>query len=247
MDSIDLALWDSNDRRAIALKDRLDMFAGEFGATLLPKVLKLPIRAHDAVFLSFDECEEAIIETAKAVRQSGEMTFIVLVNDRKRNLYPLFRPKIRPSGVIFRPVQNSDIREVISEISDELNRISQSIATDLFIFKAEGTTRRIPLMDILFFEANLKKVIIHTKGREIAYYDSIENLNISLPDYFIRCHRSYIVNTSVIQSMSRVGMELNLTGGVRIPFSRPYRKRIIQIFNCPVSPDCKQANPNVTA
>jgi DNA-binding LytR/AlgR family response regulator len=119
------------------------------------------------------------------------------------------------------------------------------MAGDLFIFKAEGTTRRIPLIDILFFEANLKKVIIHTKGQEIAYYDSIENLTISLPVNFIRCHRSYIVNTQAIQDMSGVDMELSLTSGVRIPFSRPYRKMIKQIINNPTSPNYKQATTDV--
>jgi DNA-binding LytR/AlgR family response regulator len=229
MGNLDIALWDLNTRRAIALKDRLDMFAGDSGATLMPAVLKNPIRMHDAVFLSFDECGESVFKTARTVRQSGEMIFMLLVNDRTRDLSPLLRPNIRPSGVLFRPVQNSDIREFLDEIANELDRLAHVKANELFIFRTEGVTRRIPFTDILFFEASSKKVIIHTKGQEITYYDSIENLIALLPDYFIRCHRSFIVNIHKVKELRRAEMELRLTSGERVPFSRSCRETVRQV------------------
>lgn len=228
MENLDIALWDLNARRAIALKDRLDMFAGDAGATLMPAVLKDPVQTHDAVFLSFDECGEPVIRTARNVRESGDMTFILLVNDRAQDLSPLFRPKIRPSGVLFRPVQNSDIREFLTEISNELSRLTHIRESDLFVFKAEGVTRRVPFTDILFFEASSKKVVIHTRGQEIAYYDSIENLSASLPDNFVRCHRSFVVNIHKVKEMRGAEMELRLTSGARVPFSRSCRETVRQ-------------------
>ena len=237
MENIDLALWDPNTRRAVALKDRLDMFAGDAGATVIPADLKAPVKAHDAVFLSFDECDEPVLHVARTVRQSGEMTFILIVNDKGRDLTPLFRPKIRPGGVLFRPVQNTQIRDILEEIADELDRLTQSESEDLFIFKAEGAMRRVPLRDILFFEASVKKVIIHTKGQEISYYDSIENLSSTLPPHFIRCHRSFIVNTRMVKELRMAEMELGLNSGERVPISRSYRNSVKQAVAGQVVPD----------
>ena len=222
MEGIEIALWDANPRRAIALKDRLDMFAGDKGATLLPAAPKTPISAHDAVFLSFDECGEPVLQVARDVRKSGEMTFILLISDRTQDISPLFRPKIRPGGVLFRPVQNSQIRDILEEIASELDRLGNN-DDDIFVFKADGATRRIPMRDILFFEASSKKVLLHTSGREISYYHSIDDLASSLPQYFIRCHRSFIVNTRKIVELRWSEMEIGLTGGERIPFSRSCR------------------------
>ena len=237
MEHIDLALWDTNIRRATAFKDRLDMFAGDTGTTLLPELPKAPMRAFDAVFLSFDECNEPVLRVAGTVRQSGEMTFILLVSDKINDLSPLFRPKIRPSGVLFRPVQNTQIRDMLDEIASELDRLSERNPEDLFVFKAEGALRRIPFRDILFFEASVKKVLIHTKGQEIGFYDSIENLTASLPPYFIRCHRSFIVNTQMVKELRGAEMELGLKSGESIPFSRSYRSAVKQA----VSGQIKQA------
>jgi len=236
VENLDLALWDTNDRRAIALKDRLDMFAGDRGATLIQIVPQHPIRAHDAVFLSFDECGELPMKIARKIRKSSEMTFILLVNDRTRDLSPFFRPMIRPSGVLYRPVQNIKIRELLEEITAELERLSEDNIDDLFVFKAEGMVRRIAYSDILFFEASSKKIVMHTKGQEISYYGSIENLSASLPPYFFRCHRSYIVNTRKIRDLYGADMELRLVGGERIPFSRSYRDQVKQVI-------CGQATP----
>jgi len=220
MEDIDLALWDVNEKRAAALKDRLDMFAGDAGATLIPVVPKNPIRAHDAVFISFDDCDEQVVKIAAAVRRTGDLTFILLVSDRMKDLSPLLRPRIRPGGVLFRPLQNTQIRDFLEEISEELDRIVGSDNEDVFCFKADGATRRVPFKDIMFFEASSKKVTIHTKGQEISYYDSIESLSASLPEYFIRCHRSYIVNVRQIKELRGADMELKLAGGERVPFSR---------------------------
>jgi DNA-binding LytR/AlgR family response regulator len=245
LENLDLALWDPITSRAIAFKDRLDMFAGDAGTTMIPTVVKETIRTHDAVFLSFDECEEPVLKVARTVRESGEMTFILLVNDRTRDLSPLFRPKIRPSGVLFRPVQNTDIRDVLIEIAGELDRITHSKKEELFIFKADGATRRLPLLDILFFEASSKKVLIHTKGQEIAYYDSIENLTASLPSYFLRCHRSFIVNIHKIKELRGKAMELCLTSGERIPFSRSYRESVKQAIYNAAMPEYEHDLPDV--
>ena len=231
MESIDLALWDPNVRRASTLKDKLDMFAGDYGTTLIPAELENPIRAHDVVFLSFDECGDIVLQVARSVRKSGEMTFILLVNDKDRDLTPLFRPKIRPSGILFRPVQSNDIRDILQEVTTELETIASNKTADFFVFKTEGSTRRIPLFDIQFFEASQRKIYVHTKGQEIAYYDSIENLAASLPAYFIRCHRSYIVNIRKVIEMRGVEMFLMLSSGDKIPFSRSYKDNIKKVIN----------------
>jgi len=218
---MDLALWDANLTRAKNLKNRLDMFVPEDKeAAILPPAPQYPIEVHDAVFLSFDECDEPVLRVARTVRQSSEITFILLVSDRSRDLSPFFRPKIRPGGVLFRPVQNINLRNLLDEVAEELDRLTQAGSEDMFLFRTEGASHRTPFRDILFFEARNKKVIMRTLGQEIGFYGTIENLSASLPPYFVRCHRSFLVNSLKIEEMRGADMELKLTGGVRIPFSR---------------------------
>jgi len=230
-DKLDMAIWDTDQRRVLALKNRVDMFAGDKEAKLLPPVPAPPLEHYDIVFLSFDDCGEPVLRVARTVRRSSETTFILLVSDRSSDLSPCFRPKIRPSGVLFRPVQVPQLGSLLNEVAEEIDRLTRSESDDVFIFKSEGASYRRPFRDILFFEASNKKVVLHTAGQEIGYYDSINNLEAILPPYFVRCHRSFIANSRNIQAMHGADMELRLNGGYRVPFSRSYREKIKQAMS----------------
>ena len=221
-----LTVWDSDPRRGSSLKERLDMFTENETALFSGEWEGLP--CNDACFLSFDACGEPVLSIAQSVRRAGETVFILLVSDRNCDLTAMFRPKIRPSGVLFRPVENIHLREMLDEIVEEMDRLIQTETDDVFIFKSEGASRRVPFREILFFEASNKKVVVHTAGQEIGYYESIENLASTLPPYFIRCHRSFLVNTRKIEELRGADMELKLTGGVRIPISRSQRETVEQ-------------------
>ena len=222
--TLTLAVWDNDRRRGSSLKERLDMFTERETALFSGEWAGTP--RHDACFLSFDDCGEPVMRVAQSARRVGETVFLMLVSDRGKDLTSMFRPRIRPSGVLFRPVQNANLRELLYEISEEMDRLAQSGSDDVFILKTEGASHRIPFRDILFFEASNKKVLLHTAGQEIGYYDSIDNLSSVLPEYFIRCHRSFVVNTHRIEELRLADMELRLTGGVRVPFSRSQREAV---------------------
>ena len=227
-----LALWDDNRKRAAVLKEQLDMFASEDKETaLLPVMLKPPVEHHDVVFLSFDECGEPVLSAARAVRVSSDLSYLMLIGGKNCDFSPCFRPKIRPSGILFRPVQTHMLRELLEEVTDEMSRLAQSESDDVFIIKSEGVTYRILYKNILFFEAGNKLVTMHTAGQAIHYYDSMDNLTVVLPTYFIRCHRGYIVNTRKIEEMRTAEMELRLAGGYRVPFSRSRRSEISQVLS----------------
>ena len=73
--------------------------------------------------------------------------------------------------------------------------------------------------------------MIHTNGQEIGYYDSIEKLTDSLPRHFVRCHRSYIINTRMIKELRGAEKELKLVDGQRVPFSRSYSSAVKQVVS----------------
>ena len=222
--TLTLAVWDNDRRRGSSLKERLDMFTERETALFSGQWAGTP--RHDACFLSFDDCGEPVMRVAQSARRAGETIFLLLVSDRDKDLTSMFRPKIRPSGVLFRPVQNVHLREMLCEISEEIDRLTRSETDDVFVLKTEGASHRIPFRDVLFFEASNKKVLLHTAGQEIGYYDSIDNLTAVLPEYFIRCHRSFVVNTRKIEELRWADMEIKLTGGVRVPFSRSQREAV---------------------
>lgn len=224
INSLSYAVWDTDERRGLSLKERVEMFSERETTLYLGDLEELA--RYDVFFLSFSDSGEPVLNMARNVRKTGEDVYMLLVSEPKCDVSKFFRPSIRPGGVLFRPLQNTHLREMLHEVVSEMKRLTQGDDISAFVFKSEGVSYRIPFRDILFFEANNKKVQIHTPGQELGYYDSLENLAASLPDNFVRCHRSYMVNIQKVEEFRSCEMELKLTGGYRIPLSRSQKNTI---------------------
>jgi two-component system, LytTR family, response regulator LytT len=61
----------------------------------------------------------------------------------------------------------------------------------------------IPVDQIIYIESNQKKTWFYTADGQYSTIYTLKNIEQRLPDSFLRIHRSYIVNVSFIQRISR--------------------------------------------
>ncbi len=70
---------------------------------------------------------------------------------------------------------------------------------------------------------------IHTKSEKITLRKKISEMEKNLPsEYFVRCHRSYIVNIKHVKSI--IKNKVLLSNGAEIPISRGKYKEINDAF-----------------
>ncbi|MFT5892054.1 MAG: DNA-binding LytR/AlgR family response regulator [Dokdonia sp.] len=87
---------------------------------------------------------------------------------------------------------------------------------------------RIAFNTILFIDSIKDYVRIHTASETIITKDKISTFIEKLPSYFLRVHRSYIINTGKIASLT--SKDVVLLGGMEIPIGTSY-KEIIKLIN----------------
>lgn len=95
--------------------------------------------------------------------------------------------------------QQAIFSEKFAELYKEYN---QSIAPHLmeFVIKEKGSQRSINVDDVLYIEASAVYAVLHLNNGTILYRASLNLLEQQLPAYFIRVHRSYLINLNFIQS-----------------------------------------------
>ncbi len=82
--------------------------------------------------------------------------------------------------------------------------------------------------DILYFEASRNYVEVHTRERTYLLRETIANIDERLkPGQFVRCHRSYVVNTAAVAELKTIDgvPKIVLQNDVQIPLSRGYRQQ----------------------
>ena len=82
-------------------------------------------------------------------------------------------------------------------------------APDFFFVKCEGRIEKVLHEELLYVEAMLNYVVLHTETRRLIVYLTIKGIMEQLPqDRFIRIHKSTIINVNKIKSIG--GNEINM-------------------------------------
>ncbi|WP_042357249.1 LytTR family DNA-binding domain-containing protein [Bacillus rubiinfantis] len=84
----------------------------------------------------------------------------------------------------------------------------------------------VPFSQVVYLEAKDKRTYVHTQEHCGTHKYSLQEFEFVLPkDYFIRCHRSYIVNVNHIKEIfpdSHSTFILAMDTGDRVPVSQSY-------------------------
>lgn len=220
-----IAVWDKRAPRAAELADVLRAFSSPSH-----RVIKLgaapsieEIRPCDVVIISYDLKYETALTVAQTVRKESKQAVIVIIAAAQEAILPLIRPSVRAGGAIIRPFERQELFSLLEEAKEELRRAQPDEA---FVIKTGGAGYRFAPADICFFEAVGKKIVLRTAGQEVAFYDTLENLETRLPPYFLKCHRGYLVNSRMIKSVRFAENLICLKNGGTLPLSRSFKAAV---------------------
>jgi DNA-binding LytR/AlgR family response regulator len=102
---------------------------------------------------------------------------------------------------------------------------------DYFFVKTDGKNkfRKVKLTDILYAESIKNYVIIHTESEQLVTYNTLKNIQESLPDTrFIKIHKSYIIALNKIEKTDNYEVWIN---GKDLPLGDTYRSDFFKQIN----------------
>lgn len=103
--------------------------------------------------------------------------------------------------------------------------VPQTTKPDHFFVKSDYKQMRINYADVTHVEGLREYVSIYAGGKRIVTLETMKNMEQLLPsDLFMRVHKSYIVNTSLIKSINGNQIEL---GEIRIPLGKVFRAQVL--------------------
>ena len=107
---------------------------------------------------------------------------------------------IRPSGFISDPNAPEQILQCLKVLVAYHQKQERKL---YFPFKFEDEQMRLPFDEICYFESNAKKVILYQarNARNYIFTAKLDDIGKILPDFFLRCHQSYIVNMHMIRCL----------------------------------------------
>ena len=115
--------------------------------------------------------------------------------------------------------QITENRQLIQQLLDEKEKMKKSFLEIM----SNRKIAKIPYDDIVYIESLSDYIQVITDKDQIMSKEKISNLANRLPDIFLRIHRSFIINTEKIKSISSDEVILN---NVTLTIGRSYKKTV---------------------
>ena len=113
----------------------------------------------------------------------------------------------------------------IAELEEKQAMLDQGY----FTVRSNRQTAKVRFDDLLYIESLGDYIEIHLQdGSEVSSKEKISHMERTLPDGFMRIHRSFIVNREKISSFSR---EHVMMGEKELPISRSYKQEVVRKLN----------------
>lgn len=133
---------------------------------------------------------------------------------------------------IKKPYDDNSVKEAVIKML----RFPSSGPQKLDIQGINGIRIRIETEKIAYIESIGHELILHTEnGIQLTKSYSIKSMEALLPDHFLRCHKSYIINMRYYTGFDISNSTVHLSGYKElIPVGRKYHNNLISI----IKPDC---------
>lgn len=175
---------------------------------------------------------EGAIEQVAKLRNNNKHAYITIVANASISPAKYMRPQIMAGSLLLKPITKEQLLTSYKEAFETFSkRFEQKDVKEQFVIDTKTDKYFIEYNQILYFEAREKKIFLITQAKEIAFYDTIGELEQRLSDRFVRCHRSFIVNKDKIEQIILGSNILILDNGDELPISRSYHKAFKEIRN----------------
>ncbi|MBK22219.1 MAG: hypothetical protein CMP63_07935 [Flavobacteriales bacterium] len=171
----------------------------------------------DVIFLDIELPELSGLDFIKAFE---DLPTVVLMSNMKKYAVDAFEFEVL--DFLPKPIEYGRFLKTVNKL-EKVFTSNNNTESDSIFFKVNGKLQKIKLSHILFFESMSDYVKIITKEKTYVVLQTMTKLQKTLPNIFIRCHRSYIINLEKVNALDDRVLEME---GHAIPVSRSYYNEI---------------------
>jgi len=172
------------------------------------------------------------IDLASKIKGKNLNSMIVFVTTHSELAYLTFSQKVDAIDYIIKDAPKLVKERVIECLGKAYEQYIHNKTSNrkYYTVKSGGEFWSIPLDEILYFETHLSvrhRVILHTRNGQIEYRSLISEIAGKEPE-FIRCNKSYVVNTMNVSCVDRANMVIVMTNGAKVPLTASRMKNLIE-------------------
>ncbi len=131
------------------------------------------------------------LELAAQIRKQNKSIYIMFITGHPEYVFLGYQSKT--FDFLLKPVTSERLTQTVERLVDDVLG-----SPKCFINIDKNSKTFIDNNDINYIKKDAMKLIYHTNHSQYETYNSFNKIEHLLPEYFVRCHKSYIVNINNI-------------------------------------------------
>ena len=162
------------------------------------------------------------LDVAEIIRKKYKDIYLIFTTGHLE--YVMLAYKYKTFDYIVKPFSSERLEETINRLFDDVNGLPSKY------LKIDNKNTIVDENEIEFIKRDGMKVIFHTSFNDYDTYSSFTKLQESLPNNFIRCHKSYVVNINNIKNIDFVEGKIYFKNGNFCEIGPKYKKSIMGVL-----------------
>ena len=138
--------------------------------------------------------------------------------------YAMVAYKFKTFDYLAKPITYERLEETIMRLYDDIYSKPKKY------LKIDNKNTIVDQSEIKFIKRDGMKLIFHTVSRDYEIYSSFNKIESSLPKSFVRCHKSFIVNSQNVTNVDPVENRLYLQKNDFCDIGPKYKNEILEVF-----------------
>lgn len=177
----------------------------------------------DVVFLDITlKNKNSGLDIAEEIRKINKTLHLIFITGHFEFVMEAY--KLHTFDYLVKPVSQNTLEETLLRLMDYLNDSNTSF------IKVNGTTF-INQDDIQYIKKEGMKLIYHTKNSEYESYNSFAKIQSTLPENFVRCHKSFVANVDNISHIESNTNTIFFNDNDKCYIGPKYKNYFMEVMN----------------
>ena len=163
------------------------------------------------------------LEIAEILRKKYKDVYLIFTTGHLE--YAMLAYKFKTFDYIAKSFTYEILEETINRLFEDVHGLPSKY------LKIDNKNTIIDENEIEFIKRDGMKVVFHTSFNDYDTYSSFNKLQDSLPNNFIRCHKSYVVNINNIKNVDFVENRIYFKKGDFCEIGPKYKKSIMGVLD----------------
>lgn len=162
------------------------------------------------------------LDIAEKIRKTNKNMYIIFITGHLE--YILVAYKYKTFDFIAKPLTYPRLEYTIDRLFEDINGLPKKY------IKIDSKNTIIDENTIEYIKRDGMKLVFHSKSKDYEAYSSFNKIKNNLPNNFIRCHKSFIVNMNLIKDVDPVINSISFSDNSICDIGPKYKKDFMEVL-----------------